>query len=388
MKTILVVARKELREYRRDPRAIVSALLFPLIGPVVFLFLMKTISAMVKDETATVIYIDGIDRAPALVQVFEQAGAIVRPAPENARAQIKEGTIDVVLVVSPHFEQQWQQGQSAQIQVVHDSSRTRAAKSVRVAGAMLERYSNKVARERLVLRGVDPALSAPIAASELDLASSQRSAANLLSVVPLFLLLGAFVGGTHMAIDVTAGERERGSLESLILHPVSARSIVLGKWLATIVVAHISVLLAMFGFALALVRAPLFELGIRAAFDIRSIPITLAILTPLVAMSSALQLLVATFARSFKEAQTYVSLLALVPTIPGISLALYPDSPGWWAQWVPILNQNLLLVGILRGESTSFSALGIAAMISALLAAMLIESTSRLLSSERVLMGR
>jgi sodium transport system permease protein len=235
---------------------------------------------------------------------------------------------------------------------------------------------------------VSPQLAATIEVQEEDVASPQKVAAKILNMIPLFLLMSAFIGGMHLAIDTTAGERERGSLEPLLVNPVPRVTLVLGKWLSGVVVTWLALAVSTAGFVIAVGRVPLQDLGVRATLGPREVLGTLAAVAPLSLFSVALQMWVATFARSFKEAQTYLSLLVMVPTFPGLVLSLNPVRTQAWMMAVPTLNQYLLVNGTLAGEALPASYFAIAAASTLLAAALCVAAVTFLLGRERIIFGR
>ena len=159
-------------------------------------------------------------------------------------------------------------------------------------------------------------------------------------------MVAAFVAGMNLAIDATAGERERASLRPLLLCPVPTRALALGKGLAAATFSGLGVLLTLAVTVVVLGAAP--GAGARLSVGLRDLPILLAILLPVAPLAGALQMLVATFCRSYKEAQTYLSLLLLLPMVPGFAVALYGVELTARASLVPILGQQMLLEAALE----------------------------------------
>ena len=224
---------------------------------------------------------------------------------------------------------------------------------------------------------------------EEDLATPEKQAANVLGMMPMFLLIAVFIGGMHLAIDSTAGERERGSLEPLLLNPVPAdvdrARQVAGRGAGDMARAWWSTL---GGFALAILRVPLQDLGVKAHLGPLELLALLLAVLPLTLFASALQMLLALFSRTFKEAQTYLSLLSFIPMVPATFLLLHPIKSVTWMFLVPSLGQTLLIGDILRGEAGGATGFILAALGAALAAAICLAVTTRLLGSERIVFGR
>ena len=153
-----------------------------------------------------------------------------------------------------------------------------------------------------------------------------------------------------IATDSTAGERERGSLEPLLVNPVPRAALVSGKWLAAAFASSLTVGLTTL-LSVAMPRfLPLQDMGIRYRLGPEHIGLILAAVLPMCLFSTALQACIATLARSFKEAQSYMGILILVPTIPGIMTALYPLGGQVWMYGVPVLGSQVLLTNVLGGR--------------------------------------
>ena len=129
--------------------------------------------------------------------------------------------------------------------VLHDSTWTESNRHAAQLKSLLADYARAVGDTRLVVRGIAPSAIAPVRVIERDYATAADRSGRALATMPIFILLAAFIGGMSVAADVSAGERERGSLESLLLHPVSRASIIIGKWLAISAAAVATVVLAL-----------------------------------------------------------------------------------------------------------------------------------------------
>jgi sodium transport system permease protein len=362
--------------------------LMPLLGPVVFAGTFALMARTFASDKPLELRVVNAEAAPNLVRFLERHGARVTAAPRDYEEQVREGKLEMALVVSGEYGRQFSGGRPAQLRLVMDSSRVRANVPVRKALRILQAYGAELGALRLLARGVSPQLASPLEVEELDLATPQKSAAQLLAMVPLFLLVAAFMGGMHLAIDSTAGERERGSLEPLLINPVRPSEVVLGKWLATVLVTWVAVSCTLFGFLAVLSKMPLGDLGLHASIGPVEVGGMLAAALPVTLFAAALQMLVATFARTFKEGQTYAGLLALVPMVPGLLLMFAPGKAALWMMGIPVLSQTLLMNDVLRGELAGPLWFLLAGLSAAALGGVCLALTTRLLASERVVFGR
>lgn len=385
---IAAILRKELKDHLRDRRSVFSGLLVPILGPVMFLLMFTLVASWVREDRPLTVPVAGAENAPNLIAFLQRHGAIVETAPADYEAQVRDGKLDLALSIPGDYGKEFEAGRSAPVQLVADSSRNKSRPQVLRARRLLEAYVRRMSALRMIARGVSPTLVAPLELTDVDLATPEKTAANLLSMMPLFLLMAAFVGGLHLAIDATAGERERGSLEALLVNPVGRGAVVVGKWLAVVLATAAAVLIALGGFALAILRVPLQDLGVKFHLGLPEALGLLAACLPLCLFAAALQMTLAFFARTYKEAQTYLSMLMLVPILPATFLSLQPIKATLPAMLVPVLGQTLLMSDVLRGEPAPAGWFALAALSAAACAAVLLAWAARLLRSEKIVFGR
>jgi sodium transport system permease protein len=388
MRLAAVVLRKELKDHARDRRSIFSSLLVPLLGPLILLAMLSVIASWMREDRPLLVPVAGAQNAPNLIAFLQRHGAIVEPAPADYEAQVRDGKLDLAISVPEDYGKEFEAGRSAPVQIVEDSSRTKSRPQVMRTRRILQAYSRRTSALRMIARGISPILVAPLELTDVDLATPEKTAANVLGMMPLFLLMAVFIGGLHLAIDSTAGERERGSLEPLLVNPVAPSAVVAGKWLATIVATLLALGVALAGFELAIARVPLQDLGVKFRLGSPEVLGLLAAVVPLALFAAALQITLALFARTFKEAQTYLSMLMLIPMMPAMFISLQPIEATLPMMAVPVLGQTLLMSNVLRGEPAPALWFVIAAAMSAVCAALLLAWASRLLKSEKIVFGR
>jgi sodium transport system permease protein len=301
---------------------------------------------------------------------------------------VREQDRDFVLVIPEEFGKQFAEAKRAEIQLVADGSRDTARPKVQRVRRLLEVYGVQIAALRLIARGVSPAIAAPIQIDEIEVSSAQQRAARILTFVPLFIMLAAFTGGMQIATDSTAGERERGSLEPLLCNPVAREAFVIGKWLAAVLFAIIAMVLTTALCTAVLESLPLQDVGIRFRFDTKAAQGALAAALPMALLASSMQMFIASFARSFKEAQSYLGMLIMVPMLPGILAAVYPLSNQPWMAPIPILGQYVLLTDVLGGKEPTAMSLGVAAFVALLASLVLVYLTTLLFRKEKMIFGR
>ncbi|HYH96236.1 ABC transporter permease [Hyalangium sp.] len=385
---IATVFRKEMKDHLRDRRSVLSALAGPLIGPFIFMAMFTLMASWFREGKPLEVSVIGREHAPSLMAFLQRHGATLTETPKDYEALIEAGKLDAVLIIPPDYGKDFSAGHTAVVQLVVDNSRNQARATIRRLTSLLEGYSGQLAAQRLFARGVSPELAAAVRVDEVDLATPERMAANVLNIIPIFLVFAAFMGGMNVAIDAMAGERERGSLEPLLLNPVPRGAVVVGKWLTTVVLASVAIGVCLGAFLLAVHRVPLQDLGVKARFDIAAVLGMLATVVPLAFFASAGQMLVSTYARSFKEAQTYIQLLLLLPMLPGMLLAVSPIQSQLWMYVIPVFGQQLLIGEVMRGQAVGAMPFLLGALGCAAAAALCLMLTTRLLGEERIIFGR
>ena len=348
-----VVFRKEVFDGIRDRRALSSAMLFPLLGPIMISVMLSVISSEKELKGGIELPISGEEYAPNFVQFLRDHGVSLEAAPEDATEAVRTGEVALVLQISEDYPEAFQVSRPAKIELILDQSK----RSTQVTAMRLERildaYNQQIATLRLLARGVDPSVVQPVGLHKIDLATPQTKASNILEMIGMFLIMSAFGCNMYLAIDATAGERERGSLEPLLIQPISRWELVLGKWLATVVFGLFGGLVTLICLVVAMHRLPLENLGLRLVLGFSESAQLFLVAAPLVLLAGAAQLTLASFAKSFKEAQTYLSITLMLPMLPGLFFSMKPMEPALWMAAVPALGQQVMTSTVLRGEDVS-----------------------------------
>jgi sodium transport system permease protein len=377
MRALLNVCRKEFLENLRDRRTLISALLFgPLFGPLLFGAMVSRMlhQTVLESEEPLQISIAGGERAPNLERYLESQGVKLSTAPLSegaARAAVRDGSAAVVLIVPPDYAERFAAAQPAPLLLVADSSDSQNRKSADRVRRLLANYGGALAQQRLQVRGVSPLLALPIAVNEVDVATPAGRAVVVLGFMTYFVLFAVLMGGLYLAIDATAGERERGSLEALLSLPVPRAALVGGKILATCAYMCLSLAISLTAFVCVFRFVPLERLGMSANLGAGTALAFFAICLPFVPLGATLMTLVASFTRTYREAQTYLTSVLLVPTLPIAFASIYSLKTESSLMLIPSLSQHLLMTSILRDEPiaptdilvSAASALGLALLL-------------------------
>jgi sodium transport system permease protein len=227
------------------------------------------------------------------------------------------------------------------------------------------------------MRGVAPATLEVVDVQERDLANPQSRAAQLTGMLPFFVLMAVLYGALNAALDTTAGERERGSLEPLLMNPAARLSLVLGKWGAVAAVAMLIALLSCLSFLPAQVLLRSETLAAMFRFGLREVALFLALLAPLAAALSALMMAIAIRCRTFKEAQANNTVVVLAVSLLPLVGLFNQSGEAPWHLWVPALGQVTLMNRVLKGEVVAAPDVAIALVVSAVITAACIGAVAR-----------
>ena len=387
MRPALVVFLKECRESLRDRRVLMNTLLLgPLIGPLLFLVLMRLVVGreLEKAERPLPVVVISAERAPELLAALRQMGLEQRPAVPDVELAVREQRIDLAMRIGAGYAADWRAGRPAEEELIYDSSRREGGSDVERLRSMLENYSHRNGMLRLLARGLSPGIVSTVMVASRDQATPQARGALLFAMLPYMLVLTIFIGGIWLATDSTAGERERQSLEPLLINPVPRDRILLGKLLATASFSMASLFLGLLAFVIAGHFMPTEQLGMSLALGPHFVLVALPVLAPLVLLICVAQILIAAFARSVREAQTYLGLAQLVPLIPSVILSVLPVKAQLWMYAVPLLGQQLILMRLLRAEPVPLLALALAGLVTLLAAVAVFNLARRVYASEKL----
>ncbi len=352
MSAAWVVFCKELIDALRDRRTLMMALLSSVaIGPVVLLLFGSLIGDLEKRAEQRVVMVSGAEYAPTLINYLQRQNVTVEPAPEDYEAKLRRSKLgDAVIVLPKDFEAKLSEGEPPTVEVIGMGANARASTSLRRAVGLLQGFGQERSSQRLIMLGVAPGSLSAIDVQERDLANRQARAAQLTGLVPFFVMMAVLYGAMTAALDTTAGERERGSLEPLLMNPSARWSLVAGKWAAVAAVGMLIAFLSCLSFlpAQSLMRsetlAAMFQFGAPEMLRF------LALLLPFAAAASALMMAVAIRTKSFKEAQANNTVVMLVITLLPSFAMFSQDGESPWHLWMPGLGQITLMNRVLKGE--------------------------------------
>jgi sodium transport system permease protein len=380
------VLRKELRDALRDRRTLLTIVLSSMaVGPLVLLLLSTLVAGMEERAESREVAVVGIEHAPTLRNYLERQTYRISAAPEQFEQLLRSKRLgEPVLVIPADFESDLARGELPRVELVSSSANPRSQAGVARLARLLQGFTQEQAMLRLAWRGVSPAALQAIEVDERDLASPAARAAQWATLVPFFMLMAVLYGALHAALDTTAGERERGSLEPLLLNPVSPLALVLGKWAAVAAVAMLIALLSCASFLPGqwLLRSETLSAMFR--FGISEGATFLALLLPLAGALSALLMAIAIRCRSVKEAQANATALVLAVSLLPLLTLFNQEGEAPWHLGVPALAQITLMGRVLKGEPIAVWELALPLAVSALLVALCLAFVARSLRGAAV----
>ena len=392
MRGILTVFRKEFVENLRDRRILLSALVFgPVLGP---LMLAAILQLSVSRGEATfeeqmTLPVIGAEHAPNLVAVLESQNIKVEPRTldeSQIREAIADREITVALRIPADFAEHWSRSEPAAVEIFADSSDQFGgdASAGRVSQA-IRAYGRQVSQTRLLLRGVNPVSTMPVVIHDIDVSTPASRASFALGMLSYLAIFAMLFGGMYLAIDATAGERERGSLEALLTAPMPRPHLIYGKIAATMAYMLISIALTLTACAVALNYVRLEEFGMSLSMGPLTTLKLFAVSAPLAVLGAGLLTVVASFTRSFREAQSYLTFAISLPTLPLVFIGVLRVEPSPLVMSTPSLSQHFLMMKILRGETLAMPDLLYSAGASLLIGGLLCWFAGRLYEREAIL---
>jgi len=354
-KAAWTVFAKELVDALRDRRTLLVVFLSSVaMGPLVLVLLSSLVDQFEKRAEAREIVTVGLEHAPTLRNYLERQTYLIRTAPADFEARLKDNKLgDPVVVIPATFESELAHGEAPRIEVVFSSSNGRAQSGMGRVMRLLQGFQQERVGLRMIARGVAPALLNVARVEDHDVADSAARAAQLTGMLPFFVLMAVVYGALHAALDTTAGERERGSLEPLLATPAARRSLVVGKWGAVFCVGLLIATLSCLSFVPGqlLLRseslAALFRFGWGEAARF------VGLLAPLAAALAAVMMAIAIRCRTFKEAQANTTVVVLAVSLLPIMTLFNQEGEAAWHLWIPALSQMTLMTRVLKGVPVS-----------------------------------
>lgn len=392
IQTLLIVWRKEWLDALRDKKSLRMAFLMPVYFVGVFVAYSLFIIHMNQQSRATnnepiKLSIVGAEQLPALVDWLQERGIQVEAADEQAYQQVQNGQLGYALIVPGDAREKFATGESIELALVFDATNNKLQGALQFVRQQIWSWNGRIGSLRLLSRGISPAIVNPVVVRDLNVASDQKMGFFVMAILPMLLILTVFMAAVGFSADMTAGERERRSLESLLITPAASGAILLGKWLNSLSLTFMVIVVELTLLAIAFAYVPFKELGLRVHVTPLDLLVVLVALMSLAIVATALQFLISLFARSFKDAQTYMGLMIFIPMVPLFYTQFNPSAYADWFRWVPVLAQQLVVKDLLLGGDVPLLAFAQAWLVAVILAVAFLCFTARQLRKPKIVYG-
>ncbi|MGI2187048.1 ABC transporter permease [Shewanella oncorhynchi] len=381
MNKIIAMVRKELIDAARDKRSVMAGLYYAIGTPLIMCGLFMVLIGQLTSPDDLKITIKNPDKAPDLVRFLSNKG-ITQGAADGSDAKDLKA---IELIISTDYAAQMNQGKSAEITIVADNSEEKLQNSIRRLEKQLQAYSAEMGSLRLIARGIDPRVVQPLKVNVQDKATTDSKGGMILGIAIFTMIYSVFISGMNLAIDTSAGERERNSLALLLSHPLTTRQLVLSKIIAVSLFALLGLVLILLVSKIAYAFVPWQELGFSVNITTEFMLLMLVVGIPVALMAACLQLFVSFMAKTFKEAQSYLTMVLFVPLALSMA-ASYNIAPDM-LQWLPVSGQQQALMDFIKGKDLPMLQLLISTLGTLAIAVLLAFGMERSLKSEKVIFG-
>ena len=376
---------KELKEAFRDKRALMVALSMGGLLPIMIMVMSKVMIKEAVDNPPIYVKFTGEQYAPKLIKAFKDANILsFKDVPEDEQRNWNERNID--FIIPDTFAQDMSEGKPIEIILRAEYGEKSLASPIRRIKDIVRDYSRSIGFKRLLVRGIDVKLLQPVNLQEQDTSLPTSNAVMISLILGMYLMMGAFMSGLSISIDSSAGERERNVLEMLLCQPVSTVKIVLAKLFCSSIIAIISITLMLTLTSFSMNFVDLAKIGATFNIDMMTTLTLILMLIPICFLASSLQLFFAFQAKTFKEAQSTVTMLIMLPSFVPMAMMMMDDKPAW-TEWVPISGQSLLMEDIFKGLPVDWMVLLVTSAATLALTAGLVITLAKKLTSEKVVMS-
>lgn len=359
MNQALHVFLKEIREMLRDKRAVQSAVIGPVFLVLVFVFMFGFLISSLKKTEGQKIHVVKVTPEPSLVAALkkEKVRIIEVDSAEKAREMVKAGTAKVVLDFPADFDKRLSQAEPATVGAIFDKDQESSKIALGLVKSQVGELNKGMVSALLQSKGIQGAMAEPINVKENPVKREEGGLGGFLAgLMPYLIVIWAFYGGFSLAADMVAGEKERSTLETLLISPVARSRIALGKFGALGLLCFVSSVSSLIAVVVAgSLRLPmlkeLFPTGIQISF-VGAFSILMVIL-PLSAMFAGLLLAISTKARNMRECQSYLTMVSFVVLMPAIFsqfIGFTDFAKAAWVNLVPILNSASVLRSAMLGN--------------------------------------
>ena len=387
MKQIFAITKKEIQDNVRDKRSLGLALIYPAVFPlyIAFVFFISLSIGSVDFEKETDLHVSGQELAPNLIAYLQESNFNIVTAPTDVETSVENLDVPVVLEISNEFGEKLREGLPAPLKVYMTESDNDSDKAYNKIRTVLQRYGRSLDQRRLQVRGIDINLFESISVDKQDVSKEGSSGRAQGLMVPMAIIVSMIMGGFYLAIEVTAGEKEKHTLEPLLTLPISRKKMVLGKYIALVAFCLLSLLVALISFVVVFELIPSDKIPDIFNFSLEVVSKISLILIPLAALIASLLMVISSLTKSTKEAQTYLGFTIFIFFIPFI-IMMWKTIPAIAVVIAtPILSHYKLLDMVFKDETISASNLLLSTGSTLICAMLLLWVAIWLYSKDRIL---
>lgn len=378
MRLFISLLRKEWLDSIRDKRAFTAGMMIAILGPAMFAGMLLMAIDRSQTEEPINVTIKGGEHFPSLVSALERSSIYT----EDEEA-LDSG---ITLIIDEDFAANVNKSEPALITIQADYAEKPTKRRVQKIKAVLGSFSNQLVSFRLIVRGISPTISTPIKLVEQDSSTAQSRAGFFLTLMSMMVLASVFVASTNVAIDCSAGERERNSLEFLLAQPVKTLTLVMAKTVNTSFFSMVGAALTLVLMMVVLKLVPMHLVGVDINFTPVMAVIVFLVMVPLAALAATLQLVTSFVSKTFKEAQSYLNMTILVPVmLPMILTSSDVEHPV--LAWLPITGQTKLISDFVTGADINVLAMLVSAGGALAISAIFVAIIARGLKTEKMILG-
>jgi len=365
LSNIRTIFSKEIKDTLRDRRTLVFMLLIPIVAIPVLVMLLPSLMMSqirkVEEEKATVV-IEGKDHLPEeLRRMFEESSRLTVGraddyAGDDLKAFLRRGEFEALVVVADDFAVSIDDERPGQIEIYFDKAELKSEFAEGKVRDILDKYKEAVVAGRIDERNISADILDPFSTTSHNVARPQKMAGESFGrFLPYIIIIMCFMGAMYPAIDLAAGEKERGTLETLLISPATKGEVVIGKYGVILLTGIVAAFLSFGSLLVSLNHMSGNEFRMMSEllaieFDLRTIALMFLIILPMAGIFAAVLLSISIFSRSFKEAQNYITALnmliilpAFVSLLPGVELTARNAL-------IPIVNASLILKEAISGS--------------------------------------
>ena len=390
---IATIFKKEMKEVLRDKRMLYLIILMPFFLYPVLFTLIGSIGASQQEKLTTekvTVWLSHTAEGTPIQALLIQDSSLRVMTKAFVQEDLDSLKKTMGILVPADYEQRLAAGQSAEVTILADQSQDVLDLRAGILARQLAAVSDQVLSKRLTDQGLSPGFATPIVVNNVDLSPQDTGSRIMASFLPMMILLFIFIGCIYIAIDITAGEKERRTLQTLFTTPSATGEIIAGKFLAVAAVGIVSATMNILSLVVAMNIQVYLLGGSNSSFSLQLAPVAWVWLVILVLLATlflgALSLAVVLLANSYKEAQSYVSPLMMIVLVPALMASMPGIELNYQTALVPVFNVALSIVALLKGNFDP-ALLGVVAAASLVYGILALYLASLTFGNENVITG-